>query len=168
MALSCNYLPTQIGTVSAFSRARKFLAWSFFNPGDHTMLRRLAIFSALAFSSVAIAHADSISGFFSATGTDSFTSTTITFTPGSSQIAGGLSGTFATYLTDGNPITFLSGALPYLQGFNTPPNPPYTMGFVPKRIHNIPTKKRLLKSKKRREQRKVLTRKLLGLNSVFY
>ena len=95
------------------------------------MLKRLAILSALAFCSVGIAHADSISGFFSATGTDSFTSTTITFTPGSSQVAGGLGGTFATYLTDGNPVTFLPGALPYMQGFNTPPNPPYTMGFVP-------------------------------------
>jgi len=96
------------------------------------MLKRLAVLTALAFGSVTtIAHADTINGFFSATGTDSFTSSTITFTPGSSQIAGGIAGTFATYLTDGNQITFLPGALPYSQGFNTPPNPPFTMGFVP-------------------------------------
>src|SRR5215469_18001749 len=72
------------------------------------MLKRLAVLTALAFGSVTtIAHADTINGFFSATGTDSFTSSTITFTPGSSQIAGGIAGTFATYLTDGNQITFL-------------------------------------------------------------
>jgi hypothetical protein len=85
------------------------------------MLKRLIVLTALAVSSAAVAHADSISGFFSATGTDAFTSSTITFTPGSSVVAGGIGGTFATYLTDGNPITFLSGALPYSQGANIPP-----------------------------------------------
>jgi hypothetical protein len=85
------------------------------------MLKRLVVLAALAVGSVAVAHADSISGFFSATGTDSFTSSTITFTPGSSVVAGGIGGTFAPYLTDGNPITFLSGALPYSQGANTTP-----------------------------------------------
>jgi hypothetical protein len=75
------------------------------------MLKRLAVLAALAVSSVSVAHADSISGFFSATGTDAFTSSTITFSPGS-VVAGAIGGTFATYLTDGNPITFLSGALP--------------------------------------------------------
>ena len=39
------------------------------------MVKRLLILSALAISSVAVAHADSISGFFSATGSDSFTTT---------------------------------------------------------------------------------------------
>jgi hypothetical protein len=85
------------------------------------MFKRLVVLTALAVSSAAVAHADSISGFFSSTGTDSFTSSTITFTPGSSVVAGAIGGTFATYLTDGNPITFLSGALPYTQGANTPP-----------------------------------------------
>ena len=85
------------------------------------MLKRFVVLTALAMSSAAVAHADSISGFFSATGTDSFTSSTITFTPGSSVVAGAIGGTFATYLTDGNPITFLSGALPYSQGANIPP-----------------------------------------------
>jgi len=86
------------------------------------MLKRLVVLTALAISSsAAVAHADSISGFFSATGTDSFTSSTITFTPGSSVVAGAIGGTFATYLTDGNPITFLAGALPYSQGANIPP-----------------------------------------------
>jgi hypothetical protein len=85
------------------------------------MLKRLVVLAALAISSAAVAHADSISGFFSATGTDSFTSSTITFVPGTSVVAGGIGGTFATYLTDGNPITFLSGSLPYSTGANIPP-----------------------------------------------
>jgi len=85
------------------------------------MFKRLVVLTALTVSSAAVAHADSISGFFSATGTDSFTSSTISFTPGSAVVAGAVGGTFATYLTDGNPITFLSGALPYAQGANIPP-----------------------------------------------
>jgi len=85
------------------------------------MLKRLVVFTALAVSSAGVAHADSISGFFSANGTDSFTTSSITFTPGSSTVQGAIGGTFATYLTDGNPITFLSGALPYTQGANIPP-----------------------------------------------
>src|ERR1700732_1064505 len=84
------------------------------------MFKRLVVLTALALSSAAVAHADSVSGFFSATGTDSFTSSNITFAPGSA-VAGGIGGTFATYLTDGNPITFLGGALPYSQGVNTTP-----------------------------------------------
>ena len=89
------------------------------------MLKRLLVLTALAVSTAAVAHADSISGFFSATGTDSFTTTgspmTITFSPGTSQVAGSIGGTFATYLTDGNPITFASGPMPYVFGNNTPP-----------------------------------------------
>jgi hypothetical protein len=86
------------------------------------MIKRLVIFTALAVSSAAVAHADSISGFFSATGTDSFTSSTISFAPGS-VVAGAVGGTFATYLTDGNPINFVSGVIPYVQGSNpVPPN----------------------------------------------
>jgi hypothetical protein len=87
------------------------------------MIKRLVLFTfaALAISSATVAHADSISGFFSANGTDSFTSSTITFAPGSSTVQGAIGGTFATYLTDGNPITFLSGSLPYTQGANIPP-----------------------------------------------
>jgi hypothetical protein len=86
------------------------------------MLKRLAVLAAaLAVSSAAVAHADSISGFFSATGTDSFTTSTLTFAPGTSVVAGAIGGTFATYLTDGNPITFAAGPIPYVQGNNTPP-----------------------------------------------
>jgi hypothetical protein len=86
------------------------------------MLKRLAVLAAaLAVSSAAVAHADSISGFFSATGTDSFTSSTLTFAPGTSVVAGAIGGTFASYLTDGNPITFSSGPIPYVIGTNTPP-----------------------------------------------
>ena len=86
-----------------------------------TMIRRLIVLSALAISSVAFAHADTISGFFSANGTDSFTTSTITFNSG--QVAGTINGSFAAYLTDGNPITFAPGPLPYSNGFNVaPPN----------------------------------------------
>jgi hypothetical protein len=85
------------------------------------MLKRLVVLTALAISSVAVAHADSVSGFFSATGTDAFTTSTITFAPGTSAVAGAIGGTFASYLTDGNPISFLTGALPYTQGANIPP-----------------------------------------------
>ena len=84
---------------------------------------------AAAFAAPLTLHADTITGFLSANGTDSFTSSTITFD--SAQVAGALGGTFATYLTDGNAITFLSGALPYHNGPNTPPNPPFTTGTVP-------------------------------------
>src|SRR5258708_5451502 len=85
------------------------------------MLKRLVVLTALAIGSAAVAHADSISGFFSATGVDSFTSSTLTFAPGTSVVAGAIGGTFATYLTDNNPITFVAGPIPYVQGNNIPP-----------------------------------------------
>ena len=91
-------------------------------------MRKIVILSVLAICSVA-AYADPISGFLSATGTDVFTTSTITFD--SAQVAGAIGGTFATYLTDGNPIVFLAGALPYHDGPQTPPNPPFTTGSVP-------------------------------------
>jgi len=91
------------------------------------------LFSSLTLAAIFAAplalHADSISGYFSANGTDSFTASTITFD--SAQVAGAIGGDFATYLTDGNAITFLPGALPYHDGMNTPPNPPFTTGSVP-------------------------------------
>ena len=93
------------------------------------MLKHLLVLSAFALGSVSVAHADPISGYFSATGTDIFTSSTITFE--SAAVAGAIGGTFATYLTDGNPIVFLPGALPYHNGPQTPPNPPFTTGSVP-------------------------------------
>jgi len=85
------------------------------------MLKRLVVLTALAVSSAAVAHADSISGFFSATGVDSFTSSTLMFAPGTSVVAGAIGGTFATYLTDGNPINFVSATIPYVEGNNVPP-----------------------------------------------
>lgn len=83
------------------------------------MLKRLVILSAFSLGSVLAAHADPITGYFSASGTDTFTSSTITF--GSAQVAGAIGGTFATYLTDGTAVTFLPGALPYSTGFNLAP-----------------------------------------------
>lgn len=89
------------------------------------MLKRVALLAALAVSSTAIAHADSINGFFGAFGSDSFTDTgspnTITFVPGTSSVQASIGGTFATYLTTGNPITFASGPIPFVVGNNTPP-----------------------------------------------
>src|SRR5260370_32837596 len=85
------------------------------------MFKRFVVLAALSLSSVAVAHADSISGFFSSTGTESFTNSSITFPPGGAVVAGAVGGTFANYLTDGNPITFLSGAIPYSQGQNSTP-----------------------------------------------
>lgn len=83
------------------------------------MLKRLVVLSAFSLGSAMAAHADTINGYFSATGNDTFTSSSITFS--SAQVAGAIGGTFATYLTDGNPINFLPGALPYSTGFNLAP-----------------------------------------------
>jgi hypothetical protein len=83
------------------------------------MIKRLVVLTAFVISSAAAAHAVSISGFFSATGTDTFTSSTLQFAPPqASVVAGAIGGTFATYLTDGNAITFATGPIPYVQGNN--------------------------------------------------
>jgi hypothetical protein len=95
--------------------------WSY---SEILMIKRLVVLTALAVSSAAVARADSINGFFSeAGGTDTFTSSSITFTPNTAVVGGTVGGTFATYLTDGNPITFLAlpGGLPFSNGQNTAP-----------------------------------------------
>jgi hypothetical protein len=95
------------------------------------MFKHLAVLSALAISSVAIAHADpiSISGSFSANGTDSFTTNSITFN--NSSVAGFISGSFAGNLSDGSAVNFLPGSLPYQQGVNMPPVSEFPSGLVP-------------------------------------
>ncbi len=77
----------------------------------------------LAIGGVSTAYADSISGYFNASGSDSFNSSTITFTPNEARITPdtAIGGTFATYLTDGNSISFLSGPIPYSLGENSVP-----------------------------------------------
>jgi hypothetical protein len=88
------------------------------------MLKRLIVLAALIVSSAAIAHADSINGFFSAFGDDSYTvppGGTLTFTPGTSSVQPLIGGTFGTYLTTGNALNFAMGAIPYAIGNNTPP-----------------------------------------------
>jgi hypothetical protein len=108
------------------------------------MFKHLAILSALTLGVTSVAHADPISGYFAASGTDSFTASTVNFNPNcivagctpaqlanNSIVVGGIGGTFASYLSDGNLISFLPGNLPYKVGTNTPPNPPYTTGSVP-------------------------------------
>jgi hypothetical protein len=88
------------------------------------IIKRLVVLTALAVSSVAVARADSITGFFSndsSSGGNTFTANTVTLLPGS-VIGGAITGTFALYLTDGNPITFASGTIPYVSGvLNIPP-----------------------------------------------
>jgi len=94
-------------------------------PLETTMLKNLVVLSALAISSVAVAHADPISGYFSAAGgTDTFTSSSITFTPGSAVVGGTIGGTFANFLSDGDGINFIAlpGGLPYTQGMQTAPS----------------------------------------------
>lgn len=93
------------------------------------MIRSLAVFALVAaFAAPTVLHADAITGTLSAQGSDTFTSSTITFgTDG--MVNGGpgaITGTFGLYLTDGNPITFFpafpaSTPLPYTQGANTVP-----------------------------------------------
>ena len=86
------------------------------------MLKRpVVLLIALALGSATAAYAASIVGFVSTNGTDTFTSSSITFTPGSSTVQGAIGGTFATYLVDGNPVVFLPGPLPYSQGANVAP-----------------------------------------------
>ena len=50
------------------------------------MNKCLFVVFALAIGSVSTAYADPITGYFNATGSDSFNSTTITFTPNKSRI----------------------------------------------------------------------------------
>lgn len=103
------------------------------------MLKPLVVLSALVIGTTSVAaHADSFGGTFSAYGSDNYTVAT-TSTPGTitfdSAAVGpapaAITGTFATYLTDGNTITFLPGALPYNVGTNTPPTSVYHSGYVP-------------------------------------
>ncbi len=90
------------------------------------MFKHLVVLSALAISSVAVAHADSITGAFAATGGDAYTSSTITFAGGSVAAFTIPSGTFGLYLTAGNAISFFptfpaNTPLPYNNGQNMVP-----------------------------------------------
>jgi len=107
----------------------RFFEGSISSMGAPHMLKRLVVLSALLVGCVTASRADSISGFFSATGTYIFTPNTITFN--SAQVAGALGGTFATYLADGNTINFIPGPLPYNQGNNVPPPAMFPAGYVP-------------------------------------
>lgn len=86
------------------------------------MLKRLIVLSVLIAGSAAVAHADSISGYFSATGTDTFDTSTVTFN--NAVVSGGIGGDFATYLTDNTPINFVNFPLPYSTGSHPISNPP--------------------------------------------
>jgi hypothetical protein len=84
------------------------------------MLKHLIAITALAIGSVTAAHATPITGYFSAFGGDSFSSSDLEFNSGAT-VQPAIGGTFATYLTAGNPITFATGLIPYVNGENTPP-----------------------------------------------
>jgi hypothetical protein len=95
-------------------------------------IKYLVVLSALAIGSAAVAHADPISGFFSASGATAFSTSTITF--GSAEVGAtgltgteGIGGTFASFLQDGDAITFFPAfppgtPLPYHDGFQTVPS----------------------------------------------
>jgi hypothetical protein len=89
-------------------------------------LCNLVILSAFVVGSLTAAYADPINGNFTVSGNVSYTASTLTF--GTAQLGAAadsgtqqISGTFATYLTDGNPIDFFPGTLSYAQGSNTLP-----------------------------------------------
>jgi hypothetical protein len=87
------------------------------------MLKSLALISALALGSVAVAHADTIAAgsyLIQSGGLDQFTSSTITFEPNTAVISNPIGGTFATYLSAGDSVSFISGTNPYTQGSNEP------------------------------------------------
>jgi hypothetical protein len=89
-------------------------------------MKVFALLSVLVLGTAA-AHADPLSGYFSAVGTDQFTSSTITFDW--AVVAGSVSGDFQPYITTGTPINFLPGSLPYTQGADNVP--PFPGGIVP-------------------------------------
>jgi hypothetical protein len=117
------------------------------------MIKNLVTLSAFLVGTLGIAHASTIGlyGSFNATGTDSFTSSSITFNPNvttpsppscvangpctanNAIVAGSITGSFGSYFTDGSAITFLAipGGLPYLEGSNTPPPVSFPLGYVP-------------------------------------
>jgi len=84
------------------------------------MLKTLILISALTFGSFAAARADGITGNFTLSGTDAYTTTTLNF--GSAVIgaagSGPVTGTFATYLTNGTTVDFYPGTLFYANGSN--------------------------------------------------
>jgi hypothetical protein len=93
------------------------------------MLKCLVVLTVLGLSAGA-APAATINGFFSAFGNDSFTSSEITFDPGTSTVEPSIGGDFATYLTAGNPLNFIAlpGGLPYTAG-GTQISPPGLPAF---------------------------------------
>jgi len=81
------------------------------------MLKFIVFLSALTLGTAG-AHAENISGYFSAVGSDTFTGSTVSF--GNSFVLGSLSGDFATYLNQSSPLSFVGGNVPYTQGTDNP------------------------------------------------
>ena len=99
-------------------------------------LKTLALGVAIA-ASATLAHADPmISGGFNLSGNDTFTSNTFNLSNGQVGAFGatsgsktGITGTFASYLTNGQAVTLATGNLPYAQGANTV-TPPFNLFTV--------------------------------------
>lgn len=90
------------------------------------MLNRLFVLIAIAIGSVSAAYATPITGDIGVVGSDTFTSSTVTFFNPALILgdSGTNTGTFSA-LTSGNPVTMFpgfSGPLPYMQGQNTVPS----------------------------------------------
>jgi hypothetical protein len=110
------------------------------------MLKSLALLSALAVGTAAVAHADTINGAFATSGAVSYTSDTITFVgpPDSSGTDGSVDGVVAAGTTTGSFLTYLganggesidyfpafgnNSALPYSTGSNAVPTTIYAPG----------------------------------------
>ena len=93
----------------------------------------VALGAVLAASS-GLAFADSINGAFNLSGSDTFTSSTLTFqNPAAVGAMGssgkqGLTGTFNSYLTDGDAINFFGGVISYTDGGSTQVvTPPFSL-----------------------------------------
>lgn len=94
------------------------------------MLKHLAVASALAFGTFAVAHATPVSGTIAIDGNDSFNNANITFY-NPATVGGTSTGTFAVF-TDGNPVTMFPGfATTSPSGCTTMCNPAGPLPFSP-------------------------------------
>ena len=93
-----------------------------------------AVFAA----SSSLAFADDINGSFAVSGADSFTSSSLTFynpaqvghTGSGMPVNSDLTGTFATYLNDGDVVTFYGSPLSFATGASQTVTPPYELFSV--------------------------------------
>ena len=92
------------------------------------MLKHLAVLTVLSLGSALAAHADAITGYYSASGTDSFSSTSFQF--GNAAVSGAVGGTFANYFSAGTPVDFHQAPITYINGFNSVAGGPLSLFSV--------------------------------------